>query len=206
MLCSRGRRVAAGRRRFAGPAIPAPSEESSCSETSSDALVIGDDLSSAPPAPTDVTFVNCNQQGCVEGDTVTVSTELAGFGPVVKNPSASPSTTGPARSGSPSRERADKRQAASPSTARLWLPMGVSAPASSRSRSTAADPSESTESPGGAISVRRLRAKANRREPSWWPRQARRRYTPCCRLGRRGSSSPAPRSRQRCGRPRPAPR
>jgi hypothetical protein len=56
------------------------SEESGCSETSSDALVI-DDLSSASLAPTDVTFFNCNQQGCVEGDTVTVSAELTGSGP-----------------------------------------------------------------------------------------------------------------------------
>jgi hypothetical protein len=44
--------------------------------------VISDDLSSASLSDTDVTFFDCNQQGCVEGDTVTVSAELTGFGPV----------------------------------------------------------------------------------------------------------------------------
>jgi len=59
------------------------SEQSGCSdEISADALVIGDDLSSASLADTAVTFFDCNQQGCVEGDTVVVSAELTGFGPV----------------------------------------------------------------------------------------------------------------------------
>lgn len=57
------------------------SEESGCTETSSEALVVGDDLS-ASLAPTSVTFFDCNQRGCVEGDTVTVSAELTAFGPV----------------------------------------------------------------------------------------------------------------------------
>ena len=59
------------------------SQESGCStEISSDALVISDDLSLASLSATAVTFFDCNQQGCVEGDTVTVSAELTGFGPV----------------------------------------------------------------------------------------------------------------------------
>jgi hypothetical protein len=59
------------------------SEESGCSdEISASALEISDDLSSASLSPTAVTFFNCNQRGCVEGDTVTVSAELTGFGPV----------------------------------------------------------------------------------------------------------------------------
>jgi hypothetical protein len=59
------------------------SEEGGCSnEISADALVITDDLSSASLSPTEVTFFNCNPQGCVEGDTVTVSAELTAFGPI----------------------------------------------------------------------------------------------------------------------------
>ena len=58
------------------------SQDGACSdEVSSDTLVIGEDLSSASLAPTDVTFFNCNQQGCTEGDTVVVSAELTAFGP-----------------------------------------------------------------------------------------------------------------------------
>lgn len=58
------------------------SQDGACSEEiSSDALDIDEDLSSASLAPTDVTFINCNQQGCTEGDTVTVSAELTAFGP-----------------------------------------------------------------------------------------------------------------------------
>lgn len=59
------------------------SEDSACSaELPADTLVVEDDLSSASVPPTDVTFFNCNQQGCVEGDTITVSLELTGFGPI----------------------------------------------------------------------------------------------------------------------------
>jgi hypothetical protein len=59
------------------------SEDGACSEeVSGDALVVADDLSSASVSPTDVTFFNCNQQGCTEGDTVTVSAELTGSGPI----------------------------------------------------------------------------------------------------------------------------
>ena len=59
------------------------SQDSACSdEISSDALAIDEDLSSASLAPTDVTFFNCNPQGCVAGDTVTVSADLTAFGPI----------------------------------------------------------------------------------------------------------------------------
>ncbi len=59
------------------------SEESGCSdEVSSDALDVSDDLSSATLSPTAVTSFQCNQRGCVEGDTVLVSAELTGFGGV----------------------------------------------------------------------------------------------------------------------------
>lgn len=57
------------------------SDQSGCSETSSDALVVTDDLS-ASLAPTSVTFFSCNPRGCTEGDTVTVSAELTSVGPV----------------------------------------------------------------------------------------------------------------------------
>jgi hypothetical protein len=57
------------------------SEESGCSEPSADGLVVTDDLN-ASLAETSVTFIECNQQGCTEGDTVTVSAELTSFGPV----------------------------------------------------------------------------------------------------------------------------
>ena len=57
------------------------SQESGCSETSNDALVIGNDLS-ATLAETAVTFVDCNRRGCVEGDTVIVSASDTAFGPV----------------------------------------------------------------------------------------------------------------------------
>ena len=60
------------------------SEETGCSETSSDALAF-DGLSSASLAPTDVTFIDCKRQGCVEGDTLTVSAELTGFGDTSSN-------------------------------------------------------------------------------------------------------------------------
>jgi hypothetical protein len=57
------------------------SQESGCSDpVSADAVTVSDDLSSGSLAPTSVTFVDCNQRGCVEGDTVTVSAELTGFG------------------------------------------------------------------------------------------------------------------------------
>ena len=59
------------------------SQESACSdETSSDALVINDDLTSAELLPTAVTFFECNRRGCTEGDTVIVSADLTGSGPV----------------------------------------------------------------------------------------------------------------------------
>jgi hypothetical protein len=61
------------------------SEDSGCSETTADALVVSDDLSSASLAATAVTFLNCDQQGCVEGDTVTVAAELTGFGTTFAN-------------------------------------------------------------------------------------------------------------------------
>jgi hypothetical protein len=57
------------------------SEEFGCSETSSDALVVTDDLSGSLAA-TSVTFFQCNQRRCTEGDTVTVSAELTSVGPV----------------------------------------------------------------------------------------------------------------------------
>lgn len=57
------------------------SEESGCSEPSPDGLVVTDDLS-ASLAETSVTFFECDQRGCTEGDTVTVSAELTSFGPV----------------------------------------------------------------------------------------------------------------------------
>lgn len=58
------------------------SEESGCSdETSSDALIINDDLTSAQLLPTAVTFFECNRRGCIEGDTVIVSADLTGSGP-----------------------------------------------------------------------------------------------------------------------------
>ena len=60
------------------------SEQNGCSEASSDALVI-DDLSSASLAPTAVTLFSCNQQRCNEGDTLTVSAELTGFGSSFKD-------------------------------------------------------------------------------------------------------------------------
>jgi hypothetical protein len=59
------------------------SQESGCSdEISSTALVLGSAQSSATLAATSVTLFECNQHTCVEGDTVTVSAELTGFGPV----------------------------------------------------------------------------------------------------------------------------
>jgi hypothetical protein len=59
------------------------SQESGCSDpTSTDALTVSGDLSSASLDPTSITFFDCNQRGCVEGDTVVVSAELTGFGPV----------------------------------------------------------------------------------------------------------------------------
>jgi hypothetical protein len=57
------------------------SQESGCSEPSADGLVVTDDLS-ASLAETSVTFMQCNQRGCTEGDTVTVSAELTSVGPV----------------------------------------------------------------------------------------------------------------------------
>ncbi|HEX7197463.1 MAG TPA: hypothetical protein VF364_11605 [Candidatus Limnocylindria bacterium] len=57
------------------------SEQSGCSEPSADGLVVTDDLSGSL-AETSVTFVTCNQRGCTEGDTVTVSAELTSVGPV----------------------------------------------------------------------------------------------------------------------------
>jgi hypothetical protein len=57
------------------------SEEFGCSEPSADGLVVTDDLS-ASLAETSVTFFDCNQRGCTEGDTITVSAELTSFGPV----------------------------------------------------------------------------------------------------------------------------
>ena len=57
------------------------SEESGCSDPAPDGLVVTDDLS-ASLAETSVTFMSCNQRGCTEGDTVTVSAELTAFGPV----------------------------------------------------------------------------------------------------------------------------
>jgi hypothetical protein len=56
------------------------SQESGCTETTG-ALVIGDDLSFALIAATEVVLFDCDQQGCVEGDTVTASAELTSFGP-----------------------------------------------------------------------------------------------------------------------------
>ncbi len=71
------------------------SEDGACSEeVSSDALVIADDLSSASLSPTDVTFFNCNQQGCTEGDTVSVSAELTGSGPTFTDKQRSTFTDG----------------------------------------------------------------------------------------------------------------
>lgn len=59
------------------------SDDSACSEPiSADALQVSDDLSSGSLAPTAVTYVSCNQRGCVEHGTVTVSAELNGFGTV----------------------------------------------------------------------------------------------------------------------------
>lgn len=66
------------------------SEDGACSEeVSADALVISGDLSSASLSPTDVTFFNCNQRGCTEGETITVSAELTGFGPTFTDKSRS---------------------------------------------------------------------------------------------------------------------
>lgn len=71
------------------------SQDSACSdEVSSDTLVIDADLSSASLSPTDVTFFNCNQQGCVEGDTVIVSAELTASGPIFSDKSRSTFTDG----------------------------------------------------------------------------------------------------------------
>jgi hypothetical protein len=57
------------------------SQDSGCSdEVSSGVLDVGSDLSSATLSPTPVTFLNCNQQTCVEGDTVTVSFDLTASG------------------------------------------------------------------------------------------------------------------------------
>ncbi len=71
------------------------SEDGACSdEVSSDALVIGADLSSASLSPTEVTFFDCNQQGCVEGDTVTVAAELTASGPIVTDKQRSTSSDG----------------------------------------------------------------------------------------------------------------
>lgn len=71
------------------------SQDSACSdEVSSDSLVIDNDLSSASLSPTDITFLNCNRQGCVEGDTVTVSAELTASGPTSTDRSRSTFTDG----------------------------------------------------------------------------------------------------------------
>jgi hypothetical protein len=57
------------------------SQESRCSEeVSSDTLSVEQDLSSAVLSPTQVTFFECDEQGCVEGDTVLVSAELTASG------------------------------------------------------------------------------------------------------------------------------
>lgn len=66
------------------------SEDGACSEeVSSDALSISGDLSSASLSPTAVTFFTCNQRGCTEGETVTVSAELTAFGPIFTDRSRS---------------------------------------------------------------------------------------------------------------------
>jgi hypothetical protein len=57
------------------------SEGGRCSEeVSSDTLEVEQDLSSAVLSPTQVTFFECDEQGCVEGDTVLVSAELTASG------------------------------------------------------------------------------------------------------------------------------
>jgi hypothetical protein len=59
------------------------SGESGCSDpVSSSALAVSQDLSSASLSPTAVTFFECGPRGCVAGDTVTVSAQLTGVGPV----------------------------------------------------------------------------------------------------------------------------
>ena len=71
------------------------SQESGCSDPiSSDALTVADDLSSATLAPTEVTLFECDQTGCVEGDTVTVSAHLTAFGPVFTETQRSTFTDG----------------------------------------------------------------------------------------------------------------
>src|SRR5688500_2314222 len=57
------------------------SEESGCSDPVPDNLDVSDDLS-ASLGETSVTLLSCDEQGCTEGDTVTVSAELTAFGPV----------------------------------------------------------------------------------------------------------------------------
>ena len=71
------------------------SENGACSdEVSTDTLVIGQDLSSASLSPTDVTLLECDEQGCVEGDTVTISAELTAFGPTFTDKQRSTSSDG----------------------------------------------------------------------------------------------------------------
>jgi hypothetical protein len=57
------------------------SQESGCAETPASALTISKDIS-VRLAPTDVTFANCNQRRCTEGDTVTVSASDEASGPI----------------------------------------------------------------------------------------------------------------------------
>ena len=57
------------------------SQESGCSEASPDALTVTEDIT-ATLSETPVTFVDCNQRGCVEGDTVIVSASDTAIGPI----------------------------------------------------------------------------------------------------------------------------
>ena len=57
------------------------SQESGCTETSPDALTVTGDFT-VTLADTTVTLATCNQRGCTEGDTVTVSARDSAVGPV----------------------------------------------------------------------------------------------------------------------------
>ena len=73
--------------------------------------------SSASLSPTEVTFFDCNQQGCVEGDTVTVAAELTARGQSSPTSSVRRPVMAPARSPSVRRANNARRVAPSPSTA-----------------------------------------------------------------------------------------
>ena len=57
------------------------SQESGCTETSPGALTVTSDFT-ATLAPTAVTVASCDQRGCTEGRTVTVSAQDSAVGPV----------------------------------------------------------------------------------------------------------------------------